>query len=133
VTALYELVLSGGSVPIAARAPAVSDGESYQGQREIQSNELVRVKLRYKAVDAAASDPALEVLSSLDAAGAFAQADRDLAWAFGVATFAEILKGSPYASVDQLPALDALFAAQAERDLDRAAFYRLFRSARGQL
>jgi Ca-activated chloride channel family protein len=130
VTALYELVPSGGSVPVAPGAPATSDGERYQGEREIQSQELVRVKLRYKAVDAAASDPALEVLSSLSPdAGGVAAADSDLAWAFGVADFAEILKGSPYASADQLAALDALFAPQADRDPDRAAFYRLFRSS----
>ncbi|MEO8180457.1 MAG: von Willebrand factor type A domain-containing protein [Deltaproteobacteria bacterium] len=135
VTALYELVLSGGSVPLAPDAPAASDGDSYQGEREIQAQELVRVKLRYKPVDAAASDPALEVLSSLspDPASDFAEADSDLAWAFGVAAFAEILKGSPYANASQLPALDAIFAGQADRDPDRAAFYRLFRTARSQL
>jgi hypothetical protein len=75
------------------------------------------------------------VLSSLgpSAASASADADSDLAWAFAVAAFAEILKGSPYALAEQLAALDAIFAAQAERDLDRAAFYQLFRKARGQL
>jgi Ca-activated chloride channel family protein len=135
VTALYELVLSGGTVPLALGAPAASSGASYQGAREVQSQELVRVKLRYKQVDAAPDDPAREVLSSLspNAVSGFAEADSDLAWAFGVATFAELLKHSPYASAAQLDALEAIFAAQAGRDLDRAAFYRLFRDGRAML
>jgi len=134
VTALYELVLSGGAVPLPPEAPAARAGEPYAGPREVQAQELVRVKLRYKAVDAGASDPAQEVISSLgpDATNGFGEADSDLAWAFAVADFAEILKGSPYANADQLAALDAIFAAQAGRDHDRSEFYQLFRSARGQ-
>lgn len=132
VTALYELALAGGSVPLASGAPQASTGPRYSGAREVQPEELVRVKLRYKTVDAAPDDPALEVLSSLSSTSVsgLTAAEADLAWAFGVATFAEILKRSPYANAAQLDALEAIFATQAERDLDRAAFYRLFRDSR---
>jgi Ca-activated chloride channel family protein len=134
VTALYELVLAGESMPDVPGAPPPSAGSAYQGQREVQPGELVRVKLRYKGVDATESDPAAEVVSSLapEAAG-FAPADDDLAWAFGVASFAELLRHNPYASKDQLDTLDTIFSAQAGRDDDRADFYRLFRSARSRL
>jgi Ca-activated chloride channel family protein len=134
VTALYELVLAGESMPDVPGAPPPSAGSAYQGQREVQPGELVRVKLRYKGVDATESDPAAEVVSSLapEAAG-FAPADDDLAWAFGVASFAELLRHNPYASKEQLDTLDTIFSAQAGRDDDRADFYRLFRSARSRL
>lgn len=134
VTALYELVLAGDAMPVLPDAPPPSAGSAYQGQREVQPGELVRVKLRYKAVDAGERDPAAEVVSGLapDAAG-FAPADEDLTWAFGVATFAELLRHNPYASKDQLDTLNTIFSAQAGRDNDRADFYRLFRSARPRL
>jgi len=134
VTALYELVLAGETMPDVPGAPPPSEGSAYQGQREVQPGELARVKLRYKGVDATEDDPAAEVVSSLlpDAAG-LAPADDDLAWAFGVATFAELLRHNPYASKAQLDTLNTIFSAQSARDDDRADFYRLFKSARSRL
>jgi Ca-activated chloride channel family protein len=134
VTALYELVLAGGSVPELAGAPAPTAGASYSGVREVGNDDLVEVKVRYKHVDAGTTDAALEVAQSLapgDVASALDGADLDLQWASAVAAFSEVLKGSPYAASVDLDALGAVFAAQSERDADRAEFYQLFQAARG--
>lgn len=130
VTALYELVLAGGALPVVDGAPPATDGEPYAGAREVQPGELVRVKLRYKAIAAGETDPAREVVSSLPPAApeALAPADADLEWAVGVAAFAELLKQSPYALPEQLDALDALFASRADRDPNRAELYSSFRA-----
>jgi Ca-activated chloride channel family protein len=136
VTALYELVLEGGALPSAEGAPAVTDGAAYAGQIEVAEADLVRVKLRYKAVDAGSADAALEVSASLqadDIAQNFAVADADLSWAVSVAAFSEILKQSPYAKPEQLDAIDASLAGQAGRDDERAELYELFKAARGWL
>ena len=136
VTALYELVTPGGALPTAAGAPAVTDGVAYGGPVEIAETDLVRVKLRYKHVDAGAADAALEVSASLspsDIAQSFGSADADLSWAISVAAFSEILKHSPYAKPEQLDAIDASLAAQAGRDDERAELYELFQAARGWL
>jgi Ca-activated chloride channel homolog len=131
VTALYEIVRAGGAMPAVTGAPAPSDGEPYEGAVEVQAEELARVKLRYKAVDATETDPALEVVSSLPPAvlSQPAAADLDLTWAAGMAAFAEILKESPYERAAQLEELDALFADQADRDVNRQQFYQSFRKA----
>jgi hypothetical protein len=130
------MVLSGEPLPAADGAPTPSDWDPYQGTREVANDELVHVKLRYKPVDATESDAALEIAASLAPSalsGTFAEADLDLRWAFSVAAFAEILKHSPYAKPETLDALRAELEAQAARDEDRAAFYRLFLAARGEL
>jgi len=136
VTALYELVLLGQPLPAVAAAPAPSDGDAYQGTREVSNDEFVHVKLRYEQVDATETDTALEVSASLAPSAlsnTFAEGDLDLRWAFSVAAFAEILKHSPYARPDTIDALGAEFKAQAARDEDRAAFYALFQAARAEL
>jgi Ca-activated chloride channel family protein len=136
VTALYELVLAGGSVPSASGAPEPTTGASYAGTREVAGDDLVQVKVRYKQLDAGTTDPALEVAASLapaDVAGAADSVDLDLAWAGAVAAFAEVLKGSPYAGEVDLDAVGAVFEAQSARDGERAEFYELFVAARGLL
>ncbi|HTV19143.1 MAG TPA: von Willebrand factor type A domain-containing protein [Polyangiaceae bacterium] len=136
VTALYELVLAGGSLPEIAGAPEPTSGASYSGVREVATEDLVEVKVRYKDVDAAITDAALEVAQSLapaDVASNLDGADLDLQWASAVAAFSEVLKQSPYASSVDLDALGAIFEAQSERDSDRAEFYELFQAARGML
>ncbi len=136
VTALYELVPTGGVLPIGQGAPAVTDGAAYAGQIEVAETDLVRVKLRYKPVDDGSADAALEVSASLaasDIAQNFSVADADLSWAISVAAFSEILKQSPYAKPEQLDAIDASLARQAGRDDERAELYELFKAARGWL
>jgi Ca-activated chloride channel homolog len=136
VTALYELVLAGATLPTVDGAPAPTAGATYSGVREVAAEDLVEVKVRYKHVDAGATDAALEVAQSLAPsaiASELAGADADLRWASAIAAFVEVLKGSPYAAGVDLDALDATFAAQSERDDARAEFYELFLIARAML
>jgi Ca-activated chloride channel homolog len=136
VTALYELVLSGGSVPNVPGAPEVANGEAFSGQREVAQGELARVKLRYKQPDAGQTDAALEVLATLapaQVAGDFASADADLRFASAVAAFAEILKKSPYATLEGLDLLELIFREAAARDDSRAELLELFDAARSLL
>jgi hypothetical protein len=136
VTALYELVLAGATLPEVEGAPAPTSGASYSGVREVAAEDVVEVKVRYKGIDASSTEAALEVASSLGPAAIASTlegADLDSSWASAVAAFCEVLKGSPYAGSVDLDALDAIFAAQSERDDARAEFYDLFLLARAML
>ncbi len=129
VTALYELALAGVPIPMTPGAPLPEDGEAFGGEREVAAEDLARVKVRSVDVDAAEGSAAREVSTSLPraaAGGAFAEADADLRWAASIAQFAELLKNSPYASPAALEALSDEFAAQSDRDDDRAHFGALF-------
>ncbi len=129
MTALYELVLSGGSVPQPEGAPEIEDGDAYSDEREVDANDLVYVKVRYKDIDATTLDEAYEVGQGL-AADALAASHRDLdadfQWAFGIALFAEIIKQSPFSDVRLMTQLQPLFEAQADRDDARSTFALLF-------
>lgn len=133
VTALYELVLSGAALPQASGAPPAETGEPFTGEREVSSSDLVQVKIRYKGVNATDQDPALEVSASLApsaVATSVESADPDLAWAISVASFAELLKHSPYADPTALDTIARVFESQRDRDADRQEFHGLFTSAR---
>lgn len=134
VTALYEVALSESALPTVSSAPPLADGPAFSGEAEVAAGELVRVKVRYKLPGALETDPVLEVSSSLESTPiqeSFSAASSDLQWAAAVATFAEILKGSPYASRTDLETLAAVFEAQATRDEGRAEFYELFQRVCG--
>lgn len=133
VTALYELVLQGQSVPTPDNAPAPVDGEPYAGPVEVAAEDLALVKVRYKDVDASEEDPAFEVAARLAPsaiAAADAPLDPDLDFAIAVAGFAEILKNSPHADPGALDAIGARFEAQRTRDADREKLAELFTAAR---
>jgi Ca-activated chloride channel family protein len=133
VTALYELVLSGGEIPERQGAPEIDDGEPVDGEREIDPADMVLVKVRYKDVDATAEDPAYEVSATMTdgaIASGYAEADQDFQWAAAVASFAEILKQSPYADPDGIENIEQIVTAQAERDADRGEFEGLFQKAK---
>jgi Ca-activated chloride channel family protein len=136
VTALYELVLTGGTIPDAQGAPQPLDGAPYAGPREVAIEDMVLVKVRYKHPDATETDPAFEVSQSMAAgepAATFENSTDDLAWAMAMAAFAEILKQSPYADPSALPTLKSVFEAQASRDSYRAEFLPLFIKAESLL
>lgn len=135
VTALYELVLSGQSIPMAEGAPEATTGEPVEGEREIDPAELVRVKVRWKDPGASVEDPAYETSDALlpEDIASLTEADEDLLWASAIAAFAEILKDSPYADVSDLARIDMIVRPQASRDEDRARFVELFDSIRGLL
>jgi Ca-activated chloride channel family protein len=123
VTALYELVMAGGAVPEVENGPAVQSGDPIDGEREIDAESLVLVKVRYKQPGASAEDPATEVQQTLApgaAAASLEAADADLRWAVAMAMFAELLKGSPYAHEGDLSVVSALAMPQGSRDAYRA-------------
>ncbi len=133
VTALYELVLTGHELPQVTGAPAAEDGAAYDGVTEVAADDLVLVKVRYKRPGAVETDTALEVQSSLapsDVADSWVDLDADFQWALAIASFAEILKESPYAAPDRLPQIESIIQrpAHAEKS-DRSEFIGLFARA----
>lgn len=132
VTALYELVLQ-DEVPNVAGAPEPLDGETNTLPLEVSASDLVLVKVRYKDVDATETDPAYEVNASLApeaVATDIAELDADFQWAVSVASFAEVLKDSPFAGVSMLPAIRNALANEAHDDYaDRVEFRELFTAA----
>jgi Ca-activated chloride channel family protein len=136
VTALYELLPAGASLPGQEGQPAIVDGAPSALPREIAASDLALVKVRYKPVDAEEATAAREVSTALPAeavAENLAGADQDLRWAVAVAAFAEILKQSPFADRSLLPQIESIVRAQATRDLDRAEFDRLLAAIRPRL
>jgi Ca-activated chloride channel homolog len=136
VTALYELVFREGELPVGTDAPTLEDGAPFSGAAEVQAEDLVLVKLRYKLPGATEADPAREVSTSLAAssvAEGSAGTSSDFAWALAVASYAEVLKESPYARPEKLDAMALIFDAQATEDPERAEFTALFHKARGLL
>jgi Ca-activated chloride channel family protein len=129
VTALYELILAGGQVPAVAGAPPIEDGEPATVEQEISSGDMVLVKVRYKDVGAAEEDPAKEVSATMTRAeitSSVKAADPGFQWAAAVATFAEILKESPYAVSSSLGDIEAIVATEEWLDADRQEFKDLF-------
>ena len=133
VTALYELALTSDALPTTSGIPAPQGGPAFTDPLEVGADALALVKVRYKDRDAAETDAAYEVSQALLPEHFIAEAseaDDDFAWAMAVASFAEVLKGSPYASRSSLPAIEGFvkrpsFAA----DPDRAEFVTLFDKA----
>jgi Ca-activated chloride channel family protein len=134
VTALYELVLAGATIPDPDGAPAVLQGPPItDAPSDVAADDVVRVSVRYQAIGDAADAPAHEVGVGLPAAalGAnLAAADADLRWAAAMAAFSEILKHSPFADRATLPVIESIAAEQAGRDADRAEFAQLFAKAK---
>jgi Ca-activated chloride channel family protein len=118
--------MAGGSVPDVVNAPLIDDGDPVEGEREIDEDALVLVKIRYKRPGAGERDPATEVQQTLapgDAAASLDAADPDMRWAVAMAMFAEVLKESPYASSSfDLGVIQAITSAQASRDAYRTEF-----------
>lgn len=133
VTALYELVLAGGTIPAADGAPALDDGETFAGEElSVRPEELAHVKIRYKKVDAPADAEAWQVDAGVTAEGlspSFDDADGDLRWAAAVAAFAEVVKDSPYGDPAHLPSIQAVVAAEKGGDPDRVEFAELLAAA----
>lgn len=134
VTALYEIVPAGGVVPAPASAPSLVDGAAYTGEVDVAASDLALVKVRYKQPGAASTDDATEVDASFAAADVSSSRDdldADFRWAAAVATFAEILKQSPFASRAQLPAIAEIVAADpGNASGDKSEFVTLFSRAR---
>lgn len=127
VTALYELVTVGQMIPTASdgAGAAIDDGADFDGVREVAAADMVKVKVRYKHPGASASDPAAEMMRTLrpgDVSLRAIDTSLDAQWAFAVAGIAELVGGSPYASMDELPSMRAIIRAQANDDDERSEF-----------
>ncbi|MBN2529731.1 MAG: von Willebrand factor type A domain-containing protein [Deltaproteobacteria bacterium] len=133
VTALYEVVTLNGAIPQGTGAPTVDDGVAQDGVREIAPGDLVLVKVRYKDVDAKATDAAYELRVSatpdvLD--HRMSETDPDFQFASAVAAYAEILKESPYANPANLPTIEQIITGTNWLAADRAEFAQLFTKAK---
>jgi Ca-activated chloride channel homolog len=132
VTALYQVVLVGDDLPAADAKVDLRDGAPFSGSAEVNASDYALVKVRYKAPDATEQDPALELSESLTAAAIaedWSELDSDFQWAYAVATFAEVLKGSPYAGREYLSGIEQMIMRPehdgiAEREEFRASFER---------
>ncbi|TNF23492.1 MAG: DUF3520 domain-containing protein [Deltaproteobacteria bacterium] len=138
VTALYELVLAGQSVPEPAGAPVTEDGAVYDGEDlpAFAADDLVEVRVRYKEPGATVEDPAIPIdymVATHRVFASFDDAGDDLRWAAAIAAFAEILKGSPYGDVAHLDLIGTVVGEQADADPDRGEFSTLFQAARALL
>ena len=101
VTALYEIVPANGAKPTASRRGRPSVDElKYQTPGEptdaAQSNEMLTLKLRYKAPDAKKVQGTSKLIEFpvSDAGKPFANASRDFQFAASVAAFGMLLRGS---------------------------------------
>ena len=127
VTALFEVVRTGGQVPTGEGVPEVVGGQPVIGARAVTAADALTVRVRYKAPMAGDADPAMEVSASLSPAALAlgVEGDADTRFAAAVAEWAEILKQRPYADRTQLDTIEAVAVAQAGRDVGRAEFARL--------
>ena len=124
VTALYDVVLADQTIPDSADAPPVVDGVSVDGLREIAESDLVQVRVRWKRVSATDADPASEVavsLTDVDLVAAAETSDTTL-WASAIASYAEIIKQSPYSDPSTLAAIESIVESQKMLDTERAEF-----------
>jgi len=132
VTALYELVLTGQSIPSPEGAPEADMGELDSGlERTITADALALVRVRWKDRGASAEDPAHETMATVAADAVVDEADADTRWAAAVAAFAELLKDSPYADPADMAAVETLLLEQSARDDERTRFVNLFQRALG--
>lgn len=136
VTALYELVLKDGELPALDGAPAPETGDDYEGESEIAADDLVLLKVRYKHPGASEEDAAMETSASLaasDVAFELTNSSADFRWTAAVASFAEILKQSPYAEPEALGVIEAVVAGAKADYVDREEFASLLQTAAGIL
>ena len=133
VTALYDVVLVGGQVPTAEGVPAPdSEASVFSGEIAVMPEELVRVAVRWKSPTATEEEAAFETSSGLASGQILDEiemATSDFQWAAAIAAFAEILRGSPYADMANLEAIQALVAQNMGNDADREEFQALMKAA----
>lgn len=130
MTALYELALTESAVPAAVGAPAMTDGEPVEGEREVSPSELVMVKLRYKAPGAAPSDPAKELRRGLPATASASSLGAETRFAWAAATLASRLRVDPFQTESRLREAGAILEGFAQSGPgERAELHTLFKIA----
>lgn len=136
VTALYELAFNDADLPVLDEDTMLDTGAPFSGSQEVRAEDLVLVKVRYKAPGASETDPAKEVSASLtptDVHTGFAAASSDFQYAAAVATYAEVLKQSPFADRGAWSAIEAILRAQEGGDAEREQFMNLFTQSKSLL
>jgi len=127
VTALYEVVPAGMTVPAAAGSDANPFTDDYHGQLSVAPGTLMQLRLRYK-------QPAGETstLIESDVAAAPQAMDDDFRFAAAVAGFGMLLRESPYKGACTWDLVQQLATAGAQRDARglRAEFIGLIGQAR---
>ncbi|HEY6528910.1 MAG TPA: von Willebrand factor type A domain-containing protein [Cellvibrionaceae bacterium] len=127
VTALYEVVLRSNPQPTINNAPKLKDGAKFFNSLEGAYDDLVMAKVRYKDVDASATTQAKEFSISIkNVEENITKADADLRWALAIASYAEILRHSPFADKKAISQLESIFKEQSTLDNDRKEFYQLY-------
>ena len=132
VTALYEVVMTGNSIPVAEGAPALVEGDPAEYPVELSDDEMCRVRIRYKEVGASEEDSAFEVVQGLSITGTdnnFEETNSDFQWAAAMAAFSEILKESPFAKRESINVIREIITRNQGSDADRIEFLRLFEEA----
>ncbi|HUT76389.1 MAG TPA: von Willebrand factor type A domain-containing protein [Polyangia bacterium] len=132
VTAYYELIFPGEEVPQPEGAPEPESGPMVDGVHEIASGDMVLVQVRYKEPDASQADAAFETSASMTSEQILPSVDEagdDFKWAAAIASFAEVLKQSPFADPADLEAIAATLASVETADEDRLEFLGLFETA----
>ncbi len=125
VTAIYELIPVGQSLPEPEGAPALMTDVIEPLGLEILPEEKVRVKIRYKDRLAGKEDESTQMADSIEMdreAVLFEDADTDLRFASSVAAFAEILRGSPFASTENMEFIMEILADTIGERMDRSQF-----------
>ena len=131
---VVALMATAAQIPPDGRVLEIGTGSGYAAAvlselaAEVGTEEFVRVKVRYKQPGAGTDDPATEVfeaLSPTEIKGTVSEADPDAQWAIGVASFAEVLRESPYVDVDDLGSIREVLAPLAS-GVERAELLTLF-------
>ncbi|MBN2489349.1 MAG: VWA domain-containing protein, partial [Planctomycetes bacterium] len=131
VTAFYEVVPAGGTVPGPATDPLKYQAPAQPRADAAHSGELLTVKLRYK-LPAGTTSTKLEV-AAVDHGATWSQASRDFKFAAAVASFAMLLRDSAFrgtATFEQILEL-AEEGKGADPRGQRAEFLELVRQAKG--
>jgi Ca-activated chloride channel homolog len=134
VTALYELVPVGAPDPIqgkADRSRYQADPEPAPKAKAIKTDEAFTVKMRHKKPDADRST--LRELPVKDKTVEYSKASEDFQFAAAVASFAMLLKDSPYKGQSSYPLVLELAGSATKHDPSgyRAEFVELVKKAKG--
>ena len=132
VTALYEIVLVGEAIPQAPGMPEVDDGEAFDGELEVEPNELCRVKIRYKHPEATEDDPSMAMSHSVfpkHIASHIEDTSGDFQFSAAVAGLAEHLRLSPFALPGDFEHIRSLAEQNVDGKADRAEFISLLDKA----
>jgi Ca-activated chloride channel homolog len=132
VTALYEIVLHGEAIPDAPGMPDIDDGEAFDGELEVEEDELCRVKIRYKAPEDGADDPSMALSYGViekQIADHIEATSSDFQFAAAVSGLAEHLRLSPFALPADFEHIRSLAEQNVNGKADREEFIALLDKA----